>query len=331
MSKFLTDSTIYPAIAAAIRAKGGATGLLKPSEMPAAIRNISGGGSSAVLEPLIVTANGNYTPGVGVDGFDSVSVDVPNSYAEADEGKVVQSGALVAQTSLNVTANGTYDTTTNNSVVVDVEGGGGDDPFLLTDYIQSSGTQYIDTGYIIKANTLLEIVCTPSKTGSTYPHIFGCRVDWRNNTCGLQFAQSNGNTALFSWSNRTSADEISISNSAYNGVKLCISASSGGIKFQGESQYLVNGYINTYDSTPVCPYSLGLFIQHTGGSGGDFFNTDTTISMKLYRFRIYEGSALVMELLPAVDSNNVVCLRDTVSGNYFYNQGTGVFTYGSDT
>ena len=53
--------------------------------------------------------------------------------------------------------------------------------------------------------------------------------------------------------------------------------------------------------------------------------------MKLYRFRIYEGSALVMELLPAVDSNNVVCLRDTVSGNYFYNQGTGVFTYGSDT
>jgi hypothetical protein len=49
-----------------------------------------------------------------------VTVDVPNSYAASDNGKVVVNQELVAQTSKNINANGTHDTTANNSVVVDV-------------------------------------------------------------------------------------------------------------------------------------------------------------------------------------------------------------------
>lgn len=68
-----------------------------------------------------ITANGN---GQDVVGYAAVNVNVPNSYAAADEGKVVQSGALVAQTSDTVTANDTYDTTLINSLTVNVSGGG---------------------------------------------------------------------------------------------------------------------------------------------------------------------------------------------------------------
>lgn len=45
-----------------------------------------------------------------------------NEYTPADEGKVVDNGALVSQTSTNITANGTYNTTLNNEVVVNVSG-----------------------------------------------------------------------------------------------------------------------------------------------------------------------------------------------------------------
>lgn len=69
-----------------------------------------------------ITANGN---GQDVVGYAAVNVNVPNSYAAADEGKVVQSGALVSQSSATYTENGTYDTTLKNEVVVDVQGGGG--------------------------------------------------------------------------------------------------------------------------------------------------------------------------------------------------------------
>lgn len=57
--------------------------------------------------------------------YASAEVNVPNTYSASDEGKVVSSGALVAQTSQTIDENGTYDTTLKNEVVVDVQSGGG--------------------------------------------------------------------------------------------------------------------------------------------------------------------------------------------------------------
>lgn len=121
MSKGLVESSSLVDIAAAIRAKGGTSATLKASEMAAAIQTLPAG--EAVLEPVTITENGTTTPPTGVDGFSSVTTNVPNSFSASDEGKVVSSGELVAQTSRTVTANGTIDTTLNNEVVVNVAGG----------------------------------------------------------------------------------------------------------------------------------------------------------------------------------------------------------------
>ena len=89
-------------------------------------RSVQWGGGSVVLEPLSITANGDYTPEAGADGFNEVHVSVPNSYTASDEGKVVNNGALIAQTARasQITQNGTYDTTLNDEVTVNVSGGG---------------------------------------------------------------------------------------------------------------------------------------------------------------------------------------------------------------
>lgn len=64
-----------------------------------------------------ITANGT----ADVTKYASAEVNVPNTYAAGDEGKVVNNGALVAQTAhATVTQNGTVDTTLNNSVEVAV-------------------------------------------------------------------------------------------------------------------------------------------------------------------------------------------------------------------
>ena len=81
-----------------------------------------GGGNVTLLNNKDISANGTYKASDdSADGYKKVTVSVANSYAAADEGKVVSSGALVSQTAhATVTQNGTVDTTTNNSVEVAV-------------------------------------------------------------------------------------------------------------------------------------------------------------------------------------------------------------------
>lgn len=87
---------------------------------------VYGGASAPNLGSKTITTNGTYTAATdNLDGYDEVIANVPNTYAAADEGKVVSNGALVSQGSATYTSNNTYDTTLINSVTVNVSGGGG--------------------------------------------------------------------------------------------------------------------------------------------------------------------------------------------------------------
>ena len=71
---------------------------------------------SAPIGTVEINRNGTFD----VEQYATAEVAVPNSYTQADEGKVVSDGALVSQTSKNINSNGTHDTTTNNQVIVNV-------------------------------------------------------------------------------------------------------------------------------------------------------------------------------------------------------------------
>ena len=131
--KKINDNILFN-IADAIRAKLGFASYYKPHEFASAIMSIEGTPS---IQQLIVSSNSIYSVPEGVDGFAPVVVRVPNSYGAIDEGKVVSNASLVAQTSMNVSANGVYDTTMNNEVVVEVEGADTSDATL------SSGSQML--------------------------------------------------------------------------------------------------------------------------------------------------------------------------------------------
>ena len=98
--------------------------------------------SGPSLGTKTITANGTYNASTdNLDGYSQVTANVPNTYSASDEGKVVSSGALVAQTSDTVTANDTYDTTLINSLTVNVSGG--PSGYETGTYIPASNTQEI--------------------------------------------------------------------------------------------------------------------------------------------------------------------------------------------
>ncbi len=104
-------------VADAIREKTGGTDPIKVEDLDDAVDSIETG--ITPTGTIQLTQNGT---GIDVTQYAAADVAVPNTYEAADEGKVVSSGALVAQTAKpdTITQNNTYDTTGYNSVTVNV-------------------------------------------------------------------------------------------------------------------------------------------------------------------------------------------------------------------
>lgn len=147
----LVDSTQLDSdltsVANAIRTKGGTSAQLAfPAGFVSAVQAIPTGVTPTGTKQISITANGQTTEDVTNYASAQITASVPNTYSAGDEGKVVDDGALVAQTSTTVTINGTYNTTTNNEVVVNVAGQTG---ILLTDVLNrtiSGDVEFTVTG-----------------------------------------------------------------------------------------------------------------------------------------------------------------------------------------
>ena len=225
-------------------------------------------------------------------------------------------GGAVEQ--LNVYENGTY-TAAGKSfspVVVDVKGYS-HDAFTLKNYIQSDKGQEIDTGYLNTPNTRYEIVCSYNKDNTTpyYPYLFGV-----NNQFGILTKYSSNDGRIFFNSSYYQAHNMN----QLVGHKLVAVLASNHCKIMDEMGIGVSYDFGCGREMSVSEVGTKLF-----GSSGD---NAQRIVMRLYRFRIWEGSVLVHEYLPHKDGSDVACLKDTVTGTIKYNMtGTREFYYGTDS
>lgn len=142
MTKVLVTEQYLIDTGEAIRLKNGTSATYRPSQFGSAITAIPTGGNT---DSKSITANGTYdAEDDDLDGYSSVTVNVPNSYTASDEGKVVSSGALVSQTSTTKNANGTYDTTLNDEVVINVP----------NSYSQSDEGKVVSSGALVSQTSL---------------------------------------------------------------------------------------------------------------------------------------------------------------------------------
>lgn len=188
--------------------------------------------------------------------------------------------------------------------------------YTPVEYIESSGTQYIDTG--LKTNEISRIEAVASNTfglnyqGITYGNsLFGARVSASNSN----FQYANGAYNEF-FGNGTA--QLSITrNTSTNILTITYSKTSYNIT---STNYNVNGSLSVTIATPLDIYVFGL--NNNGANAGG--------TWKVYTFKMYDTSNnLVRNYIPVVDQSNVACLYDLVQGNLYYNQGTGSFTAGT--
>lgn len=235
---------------------------------------------------------------------------------------------------LSVTQNGTYTASGGvdgySPVTVNVQGGGGDDPFALSVYIASSGTQWINTGYIVANNSMFEVVYAEASSQPTYPCLLGVRDSDSSTSsyakrCTFFPRHGNFSSGSFAWG--TSDAALGQTTWMYANTKKKY------LKYKKGSMFLAQDDGNTisynYQSSASASVTYPIYL-FTLDEGGRDYGSVTRFAGKLYRCRIYEDDTLVHEYIPWQD-NGVACLKDTVTGTLKYNIGTGSFVYGEDT
>ena len=198
-------------------------------------------------------------------------------------------------------------------------------------YIQSSGTQYINTGYVVKGSKF--------KVKIKYYHLSG-GVSQRASIIG-NYSKPSGsyyktNATIhggkFYVSNVEPVPNVSYSFDIINEVEIETNSSA---TLQGYYEIKNNGVlIASGNNAGLFPYSdwvigseenykVMLFTQ----TSPQFQIDSAKSSAKLYYCQMWDDDVLVRDYIPVLDENNVACLYDKVSETYFYNAGTGIFSY----
>ena len=293
MSKVLVTESSLESIANAIRSKNGLQTTYKPSQMAGAILLLP---DAPTLVSKSIIANGSYDPATdSADGYSAVTVNVPNSYAAGDEGKVVSNGALVAQTARasEISANGTYDTTLNDEVTVNVSGSSAT---LITKNITQNGTYNASSD---NADGYSQVVVNVSGGGGD--SVFGA-FDFTKASFTQNNVVFNSNGATFSTTNGRIPIPIARSDMTIELDVASMSLTSGTHRrFIMASS--TNGFI--YRSTGVWAFYNGSW-KDSNITDGDFFDNCTVkvIIDNNNFWHIYKNGVLVWEPTLAQELGN---------------------------
>ena len=177
--------------------------------------------------------------------------------------------------------------------------------YTALEYIQSSGTQYIDTGRKLTQDSDI-IIDFKLINNNKSVGIFGARESAAKN-----------NLAMF-----RDGDLFVGDFSEYPKYRFKANVSFNRTKIRmNKTGVLVNGVLNTSWS------GVANFETPTNGLIFDVGNNNWTGNkavMQLYSYT--DGNA--QKLVPCLDTEGVPCMYDLVSQKPFYNAGTGSFTWG---
>ena len=175
-------------------------------------------------------------------------------------------------------------------------------------YLESTGTQYIDTGIApdFANGDRTEIRFYGAAYSGSAPCIFGSRESGVRNAVYLLV-----NSLLVADADGYSS--ITIANLATGDHALSINDTTG----------TPDGVDLTIPRRVTCGLPLFLFALNNYGTG----TYGIYSGMKLYDWKYWHNGTLAQHLVPVLDRSGVPCLYDTVTRTLIYNAGTGAFNY----
>lgn len=177
------------------------------------------------------------------------------------------------------------------------------------EYIQSSGTQYVDTLFNPTQNT--QLVLDAAFLGSAGTNVAGVRnnsIDTTNRFGIISFGSASKLGAFF---RNSSIQAVTFDNNRH-----LYDLSKDGLVCDGTSY----GGANT--GSFACTYSLTLFAWNNGSDGV------TCNLCKVYSCQIYDNGTIIRDYIPCQTTAGEIGMWDDVNSVFYGNAGTGTFTAG---
>jgi hypothetical protein len=187
--------------------------------------------------------------------------------------------------------------------------------YVEVEYIEGTGTQYINTGFRTAA--------IPVKYHLVYQHdtvlgvagFFGARESGPSRDSGWPNITSSGNLALYVGTTSVSIGRQSVG--SVNDLTIEITSAT-------EYSYSHNGIVGnkTYSGDRSAGIPQYLFAVNSGGSAR------WQCAIKVYAFSITENGNLARNFVPCKNADGEVGMYDTVTATFFGNAGSGAFIAG---
>lgn len=263
-----------------------------------------------------------------VDDSTSINKFVTSSDKTTWNGKqdTLVSGTNI-KTLKNLSLLGNGDIGVNGGTDISVTTGSGEG-YIALDYIQATGTQYIDSGII--PNTFDYEIETEfafdSVNGSNTPF---CAWGFMASDATLPrwLLASYQSKYLLNVNTTTAVGSQDTLKHTFNGEVYLNSGNAPRWNCSIDGTVLIDDQVVASESTFLSnTMPIYMFARNNSGTAGNF------VSGKLYKHTVKKAGVKIQELIPAKrTSDNAIGLYDTVTATFFTNDGTGTFTAGSET
>lgn len=188
------------------------------------------------------------------------------------------------------------------------------------EYIESTGTQYIDTG--VPSNEIYEINGDIEYTTIAGQYFGTYDFDGSKNTafaCGIR---ANGNSAL-NLVNQSNLTELS--SATTNRFRFTVSVLLGKYLYEKDMATFTAAY-------PTSTANFYLFARFNANTTPPAIDSSFMCSMKVYRMAFKDRDNLIShDFVPCYRiADNEIGMYDLVSKTFFTNDGTGTFIKGAD-
>lgn len=178
--------------------------------------------------------------------------------------------------------------------------------YTRLDYIQASGTQYIDTGFKPNQDTRALMEVYPISTTPDGTCLFGSRISYQNTDFSTWILTSQIYSGF--------ANEAKLE--SFNPIQEFILDKNKNIQ--------TTGTITLTNASATFQSNLNAYLFACNQNGSAVYHSST----KCYYCKIYDNGTLVRDFIPCKNANNVVGLYDLVNKEFYTNAGSGSFTGG---